>query len=170
MLRLYPIDLLVLATPAFGGLIPRATENSLVARQNLTCEPGETVCPNTHYCVNLNIDAAHCGACGRDCGTHWAYCTGGECICRNTMGRRMCWDDPPCRDFDFDVNNCGACDVKCASNEICEDYKCSTCPENMQICNIGSLYHPVAGCVDQSTDPSNCGGCRYRVRTERERS
>ncbi len=71
-------------------------------RQTLVCPEGRVACDGR--CVALAVEPAHCGACGRACGTG-ENCTLGEC--RSAA-----------------VNHCGAEDRACGDGERCLEGRC----------------------------------------------
>jgi RHS repeat-associated protein len=98
--------------------------------ESSTCPPGQIYCNGA--CVNTQINAANCGACGNSC-------PGGRTCC---SGR--------CIDTQIDPSHCGACNNPCPGGRICENGECSICPAGQTDCGT---------CVDIQTDPAHCGTC-----------
>lgn len=96
-------------------------------------------------CVDLQIDAQNCGACGRTCaGT--AICLLGTCACPG--GSVAC--ESGCANLDSDPANCGTCGTDCG------DFFC-VAGQCMEDCGVLTECDGV--CVDPSRDSSHCGAC-----------
>jgi len=106
-------------------------------------------------CVDVSINPAHCGGCGRACATG-ETCVAGACQSPCAAPRAMC--SGACVDRSTDAANCGACGRLCASGQTCTAGVCaSVCPAPRAMCG--------SACVDRSTDAANCGACGVRCLT-----
>ncbi|MCB9640161.1 MAG: hypothetical protein H6727_14800 [Myxococcales bacterium] len=119
-----------------------------------TCQAGECSCaaPRAQcgiLCVDTQANNAHCGTCGRVCGTG-QQCEGGSCRCQGGLG--LC--DGACIDTQTSVIHCGVCGQACTEGQVCKQGKCEArdCPtETPNLCG--------ATCVDTKSNPQHCGGC-----------
>lgn len=113
--------------------------------------------------VDVDEDAANCGACGTVCAPGQT-CIFGACGCAPNETR--CGEAPivTCTDLDTDPMNCGACGYACpgvwvpdAGEAVCRLAHCElACPQGRADCD-GRFEN---GCETLiTTDPSNCGGC-----------
>ena len=111
---------------------------------------GFSPCPGTlqlcgETCLDLQSDAANCGACGRACPAGES-CTAGRCQC--PRGREIC--NGACLDIERDRANCGRCGHVCIPGDVCTNGTC-VCPAGKALCD--------GRCVDEEIDPANCGHC-----------
>jgi hypothetical protein len=129
------------------------------------CVPqGLTACAG--FCVDLNVDAAHCGACGAACAAGES-CAGGICQAAAAAQAVTCAAGETdcsgvCVDLTSDFGNCGACGVVCVAPQGCSGGQCvdQTAPPPTNCAAIGPTFIDCGGvCVDPQTDPINCGGC-----------
>ena len=93
-------------------------------------------------CIDLQADAANCGACGVACPAEVA-CVAGVCACPE--GSDACGD--ACVDLQTDAQHCGGCGNDCQGSP-CTDGACACA--GLTECG---------GCVDTQTDSQHCGGC-----------
>ncbi|WP_438007899.1 MXAN_6577-like cysteine-rich protein [Sorangium sp. So ce321] len=107
------------------------------------CAPGLEECGGD--CVDLDIDAHHCGSCSNECPEE-QLCEDGECACAPDLA--AC--DGGCVDLASDPLHCGSCEVRCADNQTCTDGAC--------LCNEG-LTDCGGRCVDLTRSPAHCGAC-----------
>ena len=118
--------------------------------------------------VNTTNDVANCGACGNKCAAG-SSCLAGVCQAVNCQmtgcpgGTTCC--GTLCINTATDLANCGNCGNKCAAGaNLCQSGACCfpqtgggevcgsiVCAAPLQACNNV--------CVDESTDPGNCGFC-----------
>lgn len=96
-------------------------------------------------CVDLQMDANHCGSCDTACGGT-ATCIDGGCACAG--GLAAC--DSGCADLDSDPGNCGACGLGCG-DLFCLAGECST--------DCGTLAECSGSCVDLMSNSNHCGAC-----------
>ena len=107
--------------------------------------------------VSLNDNPAHCGRCGRRCGTGAdamrPHCFDGQCGvgCDSVRASQNC----DCRDIWTNPLTCGTtCIVairnNCAANLACLGGVCG-CPAEQMSCS--------GGCAALQTDVANCGAC-----------
>jgi hypothetical protein len=143
--------------------------------QNFQCFPscgGGALCTGGLSCCNgacvdevTNVD--DCGGCNVACAPSQT-CAGGSCqtppSCRTTgcPNSEVCCHDV-CTNIET-IQNCGACDSPCppGSNECLSGACCTVMPMGMA-CGIMGCAPPTQlcgqNCVDEQTDPNNCGGC-----------
>ncbi|HTN85551.1 MAG TPA: MXAN_6577-like cysteine-rich protein [Sorangium sp.] len=107
------------------------------------CAPGLKECDGD--CVDLDIDARHCGSCGNECPEE-QLCEDGECAC--APGLAACGG--ACVDLASDPLHCGGCEARCGDNQTCTDGAC--------LCNEG-LTDCGGRCVDLTRSPAHCGAC-----------
>lgn len=90
------------------------------------CDPGLAECAGG--CVDLDTDAANCGACGGACAGSQT-CAGGACVaCLDDAG---CGDGQACCggacvDLATDDANCGGCGDACGATQVCDRGTCVT--------------------------------------------
>ncbi|MFO0608772.1 MAG: hypothetical protein U0324_36735 [Polyangiales bacterium] len=113
--------------------------------------------------VDLQRDAAHCGACAGSACAGAAHaspiCLSGRCATTCDPGHEDCDGAPGCEvDSASDARNCGACGRACSSAELCVAGACTavTCAGNTADCN-----HLAADLceVDTTSDVRHCGAC-----------
>ncbi|HSC88140.1 MAG TPA: hypothetical protein VLC09_12745, partial [Polyangiaceae bacterium] len=145
---------LVLASLAFPlSLMTACGDSEPVEDEGVGGAGGEPGCPDyltecSASCVNTDIDPAHCGECGTECGDGTA-CVDGACVpssCRD--GQVACGDE--CVTLARDPAHCGDCDTACESGEACNQGVCVTdCGEGLLACE--------GSCVNPQSDPVYCG-------------
>lgn len=112
---------------------------------NADTGPSCETCGGT-TCVDVTLDAEHCGACNQPCPVGIA-CLEGMCACPE--GTMPCGD--ACVDTSANGAHCGGCDQPCEGGTVCLDGACGM--------GCGALTECSGGCVDTSVDPLHCGGC-----------
>lgn len=120
------------------------------------CGPGTTQCGAR--CVDVNVDPANCGACGKACPAG-QVCSNGTCSLTCTGGTTKCGD--VCVDTKSDPKNCGGCGggdgsaTVCGVGLVCNMGKCALeCGPGLVACN--------GACIDPMTNRQYCGasgGC-----------
>lgn len=102
-------------------------------------------------CVDLRLDANHCGTCGKAC-PQGQQCEGGVCSCPPiTPDPCSSGTTAFCVDSKTDVRNCGECGRVCPPGQLCASGVCQ-CPDSKpDACSDG--------CTDTATDPNNCLTC-----------
>lgn len=162
--------------PAARGTLTPAVHD-LSASQQTTATPASSRTPKTvscgsdltgcgNSCVDLQTDASHCGVCGKACPSG-KVCTEGTCDVACKAGRTDC--DGSCVNTDTSVRHCGKCGNACSSDETCTVGKCIQSDGNAGGQNQGPRSLCVSAgklwcnglCIDQKTDPDNCGSCNY---------
>jgi hypothetical protein len=98
-------------------------------------------------CVELQSDAAHCGACDNACPAG-ATCEQGSCVCAG--GGSSC--SGACVDTQSDPANCGTCGRQCPPVQVCSLGDCKTGCD-------GGLTQCGSACIDTDSDPNHCGAC-----------
>ena len=112
------------------------------------CETGLTQCggPANGGCFDLKTTAAHCGACGTDCGS--GVCTNGACscpapatVCTTGMGMAM---TASCVDVKTSDIDCGGCGMACplltmGQFNSCLQGACTPCGAENQACCAGAM-------------------------------
>ena len=118
--------------------------------------------------VNLNTDAANCGACGMGCSTTniTPSCGSGACNGACNNGFADCDKDKRTNGCEINVStdplNCGACGMGCSKTNIampsCASGLCNgTCNAGFLDCNANKQTD---GCeVNPISDSNNCGHC-----------
>ncbi len=119
---------------------------------SLVCPQGQVDCGGS--CVDLAVDAAHCGACATSCGP-LSVCTAGSCGC--VAGASDCAG--ACVDLLTDGANCGACGAACTGGASF----CATTGSPATTACVSSCPGGLAGCgsscVDLLSDRADCGAC-----------
>ncbi|MGZ3453920.1 MAG: MXAN_6577-like cysteine-rich protein [Polyangiales bacterium] len=111
------------------------------------CDAGLSMCGG--FCVDTNVNPAHCGMCGKVCASTEA-CVMGKCELSCDTGKTKC--DSTCVDTKSDGSNCGVCGKVCGATEVCSMGAC------VPACDTGKTRCDTS-CVDLATDVSNCGAC-----------
>ncbi len=116
------------------------------------CSNGFCACPEPQRacglrCVNLQEDAAHCGACDKSCPAQQS-CQSGQCkpICPDE--HTLC--NESCAMLSQDPLHCGACGKICPEGQICAEGKC-LCPLGLADCE--------GVCTDTFAHGKHCGAC-----------
>lgn len=137
---------------------------------------GEPVTVRTGACLDTSSDSVNCGGCGVVCTVDervaTAVCDAGVCVYTCTGIGGQCGTGPtdPCStDLRYDSSNCGACGAICGYGYQCNDGYCQcllACVPPQELdpttctCVCGDGLTPCgSGCVDVSSDSTNCGGC-----------
>ena len=124
------------------------------------CQPGFADCDGlaTNGCeVELAVDAAHCGACGRACAVAngQAQCAAGVCArarCNATFDDCDGVASNGCEARIDSTTHCGRCGNACTVNMLCTAGTCaSSCAAGTTLCG--------ASCVDTGTSATDCGRC-----------
>jgi hypothetical protein len=117
------------------------------------CSDGLTACLGA--CVDLQTEAAHCGACGHACGL--GTCQAGGCVCASapvqSCGATV---SPECANLASDPANCGTCGHACATEKpgsTCSGGSCQCLDARPDDCG--------SRCTDRQTDAANCGTCGH---------
>jgi hypothetical protein len=125
------------------------------------CSAGLTGCGDA--CVNLQLDAGNCGACGQRCAAATPICSGGRCVATQDAGPiqncapPFAFCDGVCVNLQADPLNCGACGEDCGVNN-CTGGVCGEASASLQ--NCAPPFAVCGGtCVTTSSDPRNCGAC-----------
>lgn len=130
------------ATPSTGEPTGGVTSGEVTGG---TCPEGQELCEG--QCVDLAVDAAHCGECGLECQS--GSCSAGSCVgCAG--GLTLCGDN--CVDLVNDAQHCGGCGESCDPGELCNGAQCEAqCSPPELLCG--------GGCVDPQASEAHCGGC-----------
>jgi len=126
------------------------------------CATGWADCdgnPDNGCEVNITTPAS-CGSCTNTCPTSTPVCAGGTCVTGCPTGTpELC--SGTCVDTTSNPSDCNGCSNVCPdtvsnSQPACVSGACTfTCNSNFTGCPVSG---PTA-CVDESTDPGNCGAC-----------
>lgn len=84
------------------------------------CMAGQQACAGT--CVNVQVDAANCGACGQACAGN-QLCAAGHCGPKCSGDETVCGG--ACVNTMKDASNCGACGVTCLGGLLCAKAICA---------------------------------------------
>jgi hypothetical protein len=119
------------------------TSRSLPRSQRNRCACDNGLTPCNGFCVDIETDINHCGACGNVCAaTEW--CVSGVCECKRLCNGRECGDD-----------SCGGTCGTCTDDNTCIDGAClcdgAVCADGTKCCD--------ETCLDTSDDNANCGAC-----------
>jgi hypothetical protein len=140
-----------------GLCCPEDQHNS----DGICCPTDQTNCGGR--CVDLEHDAANCGACGKACAggrvckLGFCDCPTGQVLCNEQCCGNVCCDQTCCAPGEGCCNGecCDGvcCDGRCCNaDETCVDAQCrKQCPEGQSRCGDA--------CVNLQTDPGNCGAC-----------
>ena len=115
----------------------------------------------TGRCVDLSVDRANCGSCGRTCATG-QVCVAGNCRTSCPTGQTACAG--LCASTNSDSLNCGACGVTCATGQVCSMGVCGVqCAAPLTECSMSDGdAGTVRRCADTRVDRTNCGACGTR--------
>jgi hypothetical protein len=136
--------------------------------------PSATRCNGT--CVDLQVNASNCGACGNACAAGQdcvaGSCSGGMGTC--TAPRQMC--GASCVNTQTDTNHCGACNRACAAGQGCSSGTCTSAMGSLRtglsctseaecgmnsvgraICNIANSGWPGGYCQYFCERDADCG-------------
>ncbi len=108
------------------------------------CPTGLTRCAG--QCVDLALDASHCGSCGLACGAGEA-CAQRQCLATSCEAT-ACEPGKVC--FEGQCSDRACIGVACPAGQRCSLGACA-CASGRSTCN--------GQCVDTATDDANCGGC-----------
>jgi hypothetical protein len=134
----------------------------------VTCAAGLTECGG--FCLNLQTDPGHCGACSNVC-SDAQMCTAGACVPRSTPactmpGFGLCGGF--CLNLQTDPGHCGACPTVCLSSQICRAGVCVTgspdggtgpAPDAGPVTCAAGLTACSGVCNNLQADPGHCGTC-----------
>lgn len=113
-----------------GTCVPRAAVDS----GSEGCPGGETLCGAS--CVDLSMNAQHCGGCGSGCGPA-ETCFAGGCV--DACGSTEVRCGATCTDLSRDDLNCDACNRPCDPADECVDSvcvpRCVPADPPIEICN-----------------------------------
>ena len=147
-----------MACPAVANADPTCASSTC----GFACRPGFGDCdgdPSNGCEVNLATTGAHCGACGRACGSlsnATVSCAGARCVVGTcSTGYADCnrLDADGCEtDTRTNALHCGACGNVCPVGQVCTDGACAVpCPPGQTRCG--------GTCTNTGNDPANCGTC-----------
>jgi hypothetical protein len=145
---------------------------------DFACSPGYANCGDAgDGCITSLSSSAACGSCSTQCTGDTPACatvTDGGMACASGCAAKvdaLC--DGVCVNSLADPNNCGACGTTCVGGP-CTDGQC-TCPTGKTLsggvccppgqsgingmCCAPGLVACAGVCVDEQTDPNNCGSC-----------
>lgn len=111
-----------------------------------TCGPSLSSCAGS--CVDLQHNAAHCGACDHAC-AEGERCAEGVCAVECNPPTTKC--DGRCVDTNNDGQHCGGCGAVCSSGQLCLSGRCASACSSGERCG--------EQCVDVMSDAAHCGGC-----------
>jgi hypothetical protein len=142
---------------------PNAAPVCVAGSCSSVCTAGFADCdsnPATGCEVDVRVDSANCGSCGRACsnvgGT--STCTTGACVLRCTRGRGDC-DGNPLNGCEVDLTSssahCGGCGVSCDANAAC---RINEGLSGVCVCNAGYAGSGSA-CMDVDECLTGNGGC-----------
>ncbi|MEI9950156.1 MAG: hypothetical protein WDO74_14570 [Pseudomonadota bacterium] len=116
----------------------------------IVCAANQQMCVDA--CVDLQVDAANCGACGKQCASG-QVCSAGECGSTCAAPTTLCAADGDatyCANLATDGQNCGECGNACAPGMVCADGACSvSCPGTQLNCH--------GACINPASDRNYCG-------------
>jgi hypothetical protein len=140
----------------------------------------KNVCPAGDggvVCTDTTTDSNNCGGCyfadaGVICG-FGQICQNSTCSCGPgfTTCNALNPDGTPdggtyCADTTTDLMNCGMCGTTCGNNQHCVPQgPMGVCACDTMAPDGGDLIQCSSGCVHQSSDPHNCGGCGIQCET-----
>ena len=157
-----------------GTCTNSCTTNSSCVGSSCTCDASFANCagPSQNQCpTNTTSDLDHCGGCNMPCRrpNASARCTAGGCTIGGcNAGFATCDgnDGNGCEiDTRSDPRHCGGCGIVCGAGETCSMGRCA-CAGTQGTMGGGEVCTgargtccPSVGCVDDSVDNGNCGGC-----------
>ncbi|MEZ4223197.1 MAG: MXAN_6577-like cysteine-rich protein [Polyangiaceae bacterium] len=147
--REFPVRFFGAALIAFAAavlLLPACgSDDSTDSTPGPDCPTGQVACSGV--CVDTATNAAHCGGCGKSCGSGQT-CQGGSCAC----GASQTDCSGSCADLQSDPKHCGDCATACDSGLVCSLGSCaSACATGLTDCS--------GACVDTDTSAAHCGAC-----------
>ncbi|MBK6536055.1 MAG: hypothetical protein IPF99_42940 [Deltaproteobacteria bacterium] len=152
---------------------PNAAPVCVAGSCSSVCTAGFADCdsnPATGCEVDVRVDSANCGSCGRACsnvgGT--STCTTGACVLRCTRGRGDC-DGNPLNGCEVDLTtssaHCGGCGVSCDTNAACRinEGLSGVCACNAGYAGSGRACMDVDECLTGNGGCSSNATCRNTV-------
>ncbi len=154
--------------------VPTATATCSAGVCGLACNPGRGDCDGlaSSGCeVDLNLDAAHCGACGDACAEvplaanqEAGGCVAGSCQVRCAAGFGDCDGDPSngCEaDLGSERGNCGSCGRVCPlpprGQPFCADGACAVRCDDPRFVDCNGIA--ADGCEEDVQTDLHCGLC-----------
>jgi len=121
--------------------------------------------------VDVSVQIVGCVTAGSSCCPDGTACPPGQSCCSAGTGSYFC------ANFKSDSYNCGACGNACHSTETCVLGQCTNeptgqpCSSNAECasgycandicCPAGTTNNCSGVCVNEQTDPNNCGSCGH---------
>jgi len=123
-----------------------------------TCTAPLVACDGA--CVDVTVDAAHCGACRAAC-ADGQVCSGGRCQTTCAAGQTLC--EQSCVDLTTNLLHCGACGAACLVGQQCSAGACVGAATGgdlttgvTSVATGTGTGHDAAGGADDSADDSAC--------------
>jgi hypothetical protein len=101
-------------------------------------------------CVDLTNSDGNCSACGTPC-AGGRHCMSGACQC--TGGTHLCGNQCVANDTNACGPSCAVCTAPAGGTVTCNGTQC------VQSCTTGGYTACSNACVNEATDPANCGMC-----------